>query len=387
MAKSNSQRFDEALATLLQLGSSKNQAIYKAYLGVLEWLDSQASRSSAINTVGGKISLGKYSGNSPQLKEHRKAVRALLLLLATRYAKTNSELSKTGSSYKDYKSAIDTNKVIKELTNNSQGIVVSTSGIVVAPEIYISASQEFKLPDVALVLRTGRDKARDIVQKGHANLIAKGEDINYKMWFGDASPERMAQVKQNLEKVLKGIHSKSIYFKNALNKATWGTAMPQSFDTFMQEKYVSINLGDYFYTASGKHSKQKDFPQDKFDSTIKKNMKLQDQEKNVRSQFFQDIKADGADIAKLEKAMDEQIEKIKEQRKKNAAAFKSGGDVISYAGVIVHEATHNIVRTTDVEVSGYTMYGPNFCRWLAQNHPDKAVNNADSYRLYCEMFL
>jgi hypothetical protein len=44
-------------------------------------------------------------------------------------------------------------------------------------------------------------------------------------------------------------------------------------------------------------------------------------------------------------------------------------------------------QARDVEIDSVKMYGPNLCGWLARTYPDRAVGNADNYRLYCEEFM
>jgi hypothetical protein len=70
---------------------------------------------------------------------------------------------------------------------------------------------------------------------------------------------------------------------------------------------------------------------------------------------------------------------------------------VTRGGAIVHELSHRYVRTADVEIPAATFtylnrpfqavrkgYGPYSCWALGQSAPDLAVNNADSYRLFCE---
>lgn len=69
------------------------------------------------------------------------------------------------------------------------------------------------------------------------------------------------------------------------------------------------------------------------------------------------------------------------------AFFKSGmyaND--SIAGVIIHELSHSICGTDDVNYKGEDTYGPDLCKRLATEKPDLAVFNADSYEYLCENF-
>ncbi|WDE13996.1 hypothetical protein [Thalassomonas haliotis] len=93
MAKANELRFNEALETLLFLGSTDNAELYKAYHGVLQWLDHQGNRHQAMDTIGERIALPGYGRFGAVVNaEYRKRVQALLLLLATRHKKTSAEL-------------------------------------------------------------------------------------------------------------------------------------------------------------------------------------------------------------------------------------------------------------------------------------------------------
>ncbi|WP_281560560.1 hypothetical protein [Thalassomonas sp. RHCl1] len=95
MVKSNELRFYEALETLLFLGSTDNADLYKAYHGVLQWLDHQGNRHQAIEVIGERIALPGYGYLADEAvlnTEYRKRVQALLLLLATRHKKSSAEL-------------------------------------------------------------------------------------------------------------------------------------------------------------------------------------------------------------------------------------------------------------------------------------------------------
>jgi hypothetical protein len=52
----------------------------------------------------------------------------------------------------------------------------------------------------------------------------------------------------------------------------------------------------------------------------------------------------------------------------------------STMGTIIHELTHIVGNTNDYE------YGEDDCVILAQNDPEKAIENADNYEFYCESF-
>jgi len=75
---------------------------------------------------------------------------------------------------------------------------------------------------------------------------------------------------------------------------------------------------------------------------------------------------------------------------REAYASSTGAD--SLAGVLVHELSHNICDTDDVELkapspnAGEPCYGKTDCKWLAEHVPDDAINNADNYEYYFEEF-
>lgn len=75
------------------------------------------------------------------------------------------------------------------------------------------------------------------------------------------------------------------------------------------------------------------------------------------------------------------------------------GMEVSRGGTILHEATHRFARTNDEKASDAVYqylnkelggraradgYGPFVCAAMAAADPDKAMTNADSYRLFCE---
>jgi len=58
----------------------------------------------------------------------------------------------------------------------------------------------------------------------------------------------------------------------------------------------------------------------------------------------------------------------------------------SMGGVMIHELSHAICQTDDVNYQGKTTYGEDLCQTLAIDRPDLAINNADCYEYYCESF-
>ncbi|MCW8335619.1 M35 family metallo-endopeptidase [Vibrio paucivorans] len=389
MAKTDLERFNQGIGALLTLGA-KNPAIYKAYFGVLEWMQAQQDVPRAKETIGAKLALGGYALHTENAKAHRNAVRGYMLLMATRYANTDDQLATIAEGHKSYSNAQSTQTVVNKIVEKSAGIIVAQGGIVVMPEVY-DVGQEKGLAGEALTrnIRKSRDEAKRIIQAGLSNISLKDPDEHMKRWFGALSNQQKAQLKQNLTNMLDGLNSKSIQFKVAVKKKTYGTASPQSFESLMQQQYIRINLGHYFFTSSGDHSNQTVHDQAFYDRVLGTHMALKDERAEVQSQFFKDIKGkSSAEVDVLQQEFDRASKEIRRKIKQNAAQLPTENDsIISYAGVVVHEATHNMIETEDVTVSGHMMYGPNSCFWLAARHPDKALNNADNYRLYCECFL
>lgn len=69
------------------------------------------------------------------------------------------------------------------------------------------------------------------------------------------------------------------------------------------------------------------------------------------------------------------------------AFFKSGMYALdSIAGVIIHELSHSICGTDDVDFEGAKTYGVKRCKNLATKRPDLAVKNADCYEYLCEAY-
>jgi len=78
-------------------------------------------------------------------------------------------------------------------------------------------------------------------------------------------------------------------------------------------------------------------------------------------------------------------------RPTTAFASTTGKDSIS--GVLVHELSHHICDTLDIDLPanhptapGKKCYGQVKCKWLATNVPADAIRNADSYEYYFEQF-
>ena len=61
--------------------------------------------------------------------------------------------------------------------------------------------------------------------------------------------------------------------------------------------------------------------------------------------------------------------------------------LMSSAGVIVHELLHAVCNADDESnAAGEVLYGPRKCKAAAIAEPDKAANNADSYRLFSDEY-
>jgi hypothetical protein len=61
-------------------------------------------------------------------------------------------------------------------------------------------------------------------------------------------------------------------------------------------------------------------------------------------------------------------------------AWSNSAVIDSTAGVLIHEVSHYAANTQDVK------YGVDECKDLANDEPDQAIKNADSYEYFCESF-
>ena len=61
-------------------------------------------------------------------------------------------------------------------------------------------------------------------------------------------------------------------------------------------------------------------------------------------------------------------------------------NLMSGAGVIVHELMHAVCDADDEKDKGRLLYYPARCQAAARDVPDKTVNNADSYRLFSDEY-
>lgn len=393
MPKSKKQTFDDAMAALLTLAAAGNMVMYKSYNGVLQWLEAQANQETAKERIGGMISLGSDSGQSVSLAVHRNATLALLLVMATRYAASSKEISARKSAASGFRTVQDTHAVVKELIERSARIVESHGGILIQPKVYGHATR-LRTPNVALMLRSGRDTAKQLLGEayGYTTRSRSGFRSKYESWFGTAPPD---SVQENLKRMYDALCRKSVNFdadgRGAQGglQSGWANATPQTYTDFLKKDYVDINLAEHFFDSgkTGEHSSQIVEDPAIVSDVLNRHMELAREKEAVGTSFFADIKL-GADIDLRQARHDRELADVQRRIDANAAGFPSSrDDKISVAGVIVHETSHNVVSTQDVQINSVTMYGPNLCGWLARTHPDKAVNNADSYRLYCEEFM
>ncbi|MDA9556339.1 M35 family metallo-endopeptidase [Vibrio sp.] len=390
MAKTNIDRFNQGLDGLLTLGGTDNEAIYKGYYGVLEWLDAQGNMDTAMETLGAKLALGGYVIHSEKAKKHRNAVRSYMLLMATRYAYSDSQLTDISTTHSSYNNAQSTQTVIDLLVEKSRPIVASTSGVVLTPKLLnVMNEKNLDITEFTKKIRQGRDDAKRIVERGLAALSTT-PNSNLTGWFGQLTNSQLSTLKSNFKQLLTALTQKSIQLDAAVKTQTWGTATPRDYERMMQRDYIEINLGHYFYTKTGAHSKQLVRDPSFYDSVISTGINLSSDQRQMRSDLLHNLQQSSSDdeTEAINTAYDVASKALKKKIKDNEARLqKDEHALISYAGVILHEVTHNVINTTDVSLSGVTMYGPNSCFWLAKRSPAHCITNADNYRLYCENYL
>ena len=393
MTKSKEQIFDDAMTALLTAAAAGNMVMYKSYNGVLEWLEAQPNQRAAKERIGGLISLGSNSGGSGPLAVHRALTLALLLVMATRYAASSKEISARRTAASTFRTPQDSNSVMRDLIDRSTRIVDSHAGILIQPQVYEHAHR-LGTTNIGQLLRSGRDTAKKLVGDAYTYAVRISPRFRdkYEYWFGTAPPDT---VRENLKCMYDALRTKSVNFSAESLGASgglqsgWGDATPQSYAMFMKQKYVNINLRDHIFDAArtGTHSSEIVADSEIVDEVVGRHMELTKAKEELSSAFFADVKS-GADIDARTAQYDRESASVKQGIETNAARFPSrAADKISVGGVVVHETSHNVVKTDDVKVNGVTMYGPNLCGWLARTHPDKAVDNADSYRLFCEEFM
>ncbi|TKC87731.1 hypothetical protein FAZ69_15700 [Trinickia terrae] len=408
--KSGAERFDEALGTLLSLGAKNGEEIYKGYKGVLEWLGQQANPVAAKGVAGSQISVGGvFSDDHPMAKEIRRTLRALLLLLVTRYGLTQSELKAIKRKYDGSRSPAQLNEIVSSIKEKSSRI--RNLSVLIDSKVYRHAG-ELGMPDVAQVLRAGRDSGSRVLGEAYAYMNSASDDKNfYSPWFGDWDAKgkngeyggKMYRevVKDKLKKVLDAYLSKSLSFTaekyGSLNANVYATAVPQSYEDFIGRNYIEVDLGRHFFTSTSSHSSEIVRDDALFADVLERLFRLNGEEEAIESAYRKAVMdgdfhwADKEGPARLAYDRDARLRDVQERKDRNKERLPRDPPGrpkrISVTGVILHEATHQVVKTTDVKISGEAMYGPNYCRWLSKNHPDQALLNADSYRLFCEEFL
>jgi hypothetical protein len=387
---SDSERFDEALAGILEL-AGEGQELYKGYLGVLEWLQQQqdATRDAARAAVGKQLHLGYHWNKSPAITAFRKTQRALLLILATRYAGDGMKAAKSLEPGSDPVTA--RRGLVTQLKILCNRIAVAHGGIKVDPLVYRHAVvREF--PNIALTLRRGRDDGATMLREAFAYVHGGGDaGGHYARWFGTAPRSGVAT---SLQRVLDAYMHKSIMIKLGMGSETqvredYGSAAKQAYDEFISRTCIEIALGEHFYGRTDNHSSQIMHDPASYADILKVHMDLKSRVKTAEGNFFVRLKAgDDAD------ALDAELNRIRAEVEPLVATNlarirKPGGDEkISVAGVIVHEACHQVIDADDVDMdNGVKAYGPDLCHWLAQYRAADAARNADNYRIFCEQFL
>ncbi len=164
----------------------------------------------------------------------------------------------------------------------------------------------------------------------------------------------------------------------------WGSAT-RAWEALAATGVIRVNLGKHFFGGAAEHSHQIVYDAEQI-LYLERAIALSEERVQANKAFFQAVQA-GGDVNVLEAERDMRVADLTAQIALQDALLPKGDEQISVAGVLLHEVSHNAVGTTDHVVSGQAMYGPNFCSWLARTNPAKTVDNADSYRLFCEQFL
>ncbi|HVZ44297.1 MAG TPA: M35 family metallo-endopeptidase [Ramlibacter sp.] len=388
------QRFDDALATLNEL-AAHDMDFYKGYEGVLDWLAQQTSPGTAKGVVGEQLSLGWHFRKSAAITQFREALRAYLLVLITRYGLAGGQL-KTAKGIEPGSDAAHTRRVLlASLKNYCRRIVVRHGGIVIDSKVYEWAGLRH-FADVARVLRDGRDRGAEILR--HAFAYARRVDDaqgHYARWFGIANRREVAT---DFERLIEVYHKKSIRIRveerterdgSVRLDTVYGVATRQHWDYAQPKELIDIRLGDYFFDGTAVHSSQIVHDTAMYDAILERHLVMKKEQATALEDLRQAIMAGGDEVA-LEAAHTLREADIARRIRENAARVPPQDrtrEKISVTGVILHEVTHNAIWTTDVQIEGQAMYGPNCCLWLARNHPGKAATNADNFRLFSEEFL
>jgi len=385
MSKSDEKRFDAALETLLSLAQREGMVIYNGYAGMLEWLGQQADRATAKQKAGAAISLGYHFSSSPAIAALRDALRALLLLQVTRFAMSGGPLKRL----KDRASANPTvarATTLNELKELCGRIIVRPGGILVDKRVYYWAGVN-RFAHISQTLRAGRDTGVQLLESAYA-YVAQGTDPtgHYVRWFGTGDAN---VVRTNLRHMMDAYRNKAIgiYAEESgeMLKPVFGSAA-RAFEA-LSANVIKVNLGAHFFGQTATYSRQIVYDEQQI-SYMERAMALSEEREQANKGFFRALH-DGGIQDVLERELEaRKIDLTAQMREQTALLPPPGvGEQISVAGVILHEVSHNAVRTTDVQEAGQVMYGPNFCMWLARTKPARTVENADSYRLFCEQFM
>jgi hypothetical protein len=385
MSKSDEQRFDAAVKTLLSIAQHEGMVFYKGYAGVLEWLDQQTDRVSAKRKAGAALSLGYHFSSSPAIAAFRDAIRALLLVQVTRFALSGTPLKRI----KERASAnpmVARAKVIQELKALCELINVRPGGILIDERVHHWAAVS-RFANMGRTLRAGRDTGVQLLESAYAHVAGGNDpDGHYRRWFGSADA---SVVLKNLKDLMDAYRTKTIgiYVEESEGQlsAVFGSAQ-RTFDALSTAKVIKVNLGAHFYSRSATHSHQIVYDEQQI-SYMESILALSEERGQLRSRFIQAIKVEGSDPDVLEREMEASRDVLKTQMELQYELLPKGPEQISVAGVILHEVSHSGIGTTDVKEAGQTMYGPNYCKWLARTNPAKTLINADSYRLFCEQFM
>jgi hypothetical protein len=100
----------------------------------------------------------------------------------------------------------------------------------------------------------------------------------------------------------------------------------------------------------------------------------------------------GAKKAVLSASRAADLRQAQQEVEARMEALNQGREVICRYGTIIHELSHLVSSTLDVQTGvgadnrSVTCYGAMFCLRLASLQPANAITNADNYRLFSESF-
>ncbi|MDI1443446.1 M35 family metallo-endopeptidase [Polyangium sp. 6x1] len=376
MSKAATDRFDEALKTLEDFCAQRQSP--GAYYAVLNWLKKQAHPATAKATVGALLSLDTH-GPAPA---DRKLGRAFLLVSATC----------------DGKSAVQVDQLRKELLATPSGAfsaVVQTrlaSAIARHPLLSGSAVFEKSLLDKIGLLQFDKQKIHDafettkgLLRKAKSLLDARQCDAAYTRWFGAMDDARYQAVTMNIGRLVIASHTRPVVFEY-LGKSDFGSSRTLDFKGYTREGIARIALGDKFF-GPGADRQPRNAARNVAPAMMQMKGLNDEKDRAVKDTMLRVAALDDPNARRLADAEGAQKEaEINGRRAALAAASLKDDSVIGYAGICVHELSHNVVSTDDVVYQGVTMYGYNLCQYLAANEPKRALINADNYRLFCDEF-